>query len=141
MYGRISCIPKPFSWWIHWRGYFFVISGYLITVLIFQDLYNGTFNFSKFYAQRIRRIFPALILILVFCLGFGWLALLPDEFKQLGNHISASAVFINNIALLRETGNFDNTAETKPLLHLWSLSIDNQRYREKRRYYLGSTCR
>jgi peptidoglycan/LPS O-acetylase OafA/YrhL len=103
---------------------FFVISGYLISGVLFQDLERGTFSFRAFYARRIRRIFPALVLVLLSCLAFGWFALLADEFRQLGKHVAAGAGFVSNLALWSESGYFDNSAETKPLRHLWSLGIE-----------------
>lgn len=107
---------------------FFVISGYLISTIIFENLNRGTFSFVEFYARRIKRIFPALILVLIACFAFGWFTLLADEYKQLGKHIAAGAGFISNFILLNESGYFDNSAETKPLLHLWSLGIEEQFY-------------
>ena len=107
---------------------FFVISGYLISTIIFENLDKGTFSFTEFYARRIKRIFPALLLVLIACFAFGWFALLADEYKQLGKHIAAGAGFISNFTLCNEAGYFDNSAETKPLLHLWSLSIEEQFY-------------
>ena len=107
---------------------FFVISGYLISTIIFENLEKGTFSFSEFYSRRIRRIFPALLLVLIACFAVGWFALLADEYKQLGKHIAAGAGFISNFNLWDEAGYFDNSAETKPLLHLWSLGIEEQFY-------------
>jgi len=107
---------------------FFVISGFLISTIIFENLDKGTFSFSEFYSRRIRRIFPALLLVLIACFAFGWFALLADEYKQLGKHIAAGAGFISNFILWNEAGYFDNSAETKPLLHLWSLGIEEQFY-------------
>lgn len=107
---------------------FFVISGYLISTIIFESLNKGTFNFFEFYSRRIRRIFPALLLVLIACFTFGWFALLADEYKQLGQHISGGAGFVSNFILWNEAGYFDNSAETKPLLHLWSLGIEEQFY-------------
>ena len=107
---------------------FFVISGYLISTIIFENLDKGTFSFAEFYARRIKRIFPALLLVLIACFAFGWFALLADEYKQLGKHIAAGAGFISNFTLWNEAGYFDNSADTKPLLHLWSLGIEEQFY-------------
>jgi peptidoglycan/LPS O-acetylase OafA/YrhL len=107
---------------------FFVISGYLISTIIFENLEKGTFSFSEFYARRIRRIFPALLTVLLACFIFGWFALLADEFKQLGRHMAAGAAFVSNFVLWGEVGYFDNAADTKPLLHLWSLGIEEQFY-------------
>lgn len=107
---------------------FFVISGFLISTIIFENLDKETFSFTEFYARRIRRIFPALLLILIACFAFGWFALLADEYKQLGKHIAAGAAFVSNFVFWQESGYFDNAAETKPLLHLWSLGIEEQFY-------------
>jgi peptidoglycan/LPS O-acetylase OafA/YrhL len=107
---------------------FFVISGYLISTIIFENLDKGTFSFAEFYSRRIKRIFPALILVLVACFVFGWFTLLADEYKQLGKHIAAGAGFVSNIVFWNEAGYFDNAADTKPLLHLWSLGIEEQFY-------------
>lgn len=107
---------------------FYVISGFLISTIIFENLDRGTFSFAEFYARRIRRIFPALILVLLACLAFGWLVLMPEELNQLGKHIAAGAGFVSNFVLWGEAGYFDNSAETKPLLHLWSLGIEEQFY-------------
>jgi peptidoglycan/LPS O-acetylase OafA/YrhL len=107
---------------------FFVISGFLISTIIFENVDKGTFSFTEFYTRRIRRIFPALLLVLAACLAFGWFALFADEYKQLGKHIAAGAGFISNFVLWGEAGYFDNSAETKPLLHLWSLGIEEQFY-------------
>lgn len=107
---------------------FFVISGYLISTIIFTNLERGTFSFAEFYIRRVKRIFPALLLVLFLCFIFGWYALLEDEFKQLGKHIFAGAGFVSNFVLWSESGYFDNIAESKPLLHLWSLGIEEQFY-------------
>jgi peptidoglycan/LPS O-acetylase OafA/YrhL len=107
---------------------FFVISGFLISSLIFCGLRQGTFSFADFYWRRIRRLFPALILVLAFTLGLGSLVLLPDEFEKLGKHVLAAAGFVCNVVLWREGGYFDGAAELKPLLHLWSLGVEEQYY-------------
>ncbi|MFZ5482910.1 MAG: acyltransferase family protein [Pseudomonadota bacterium] len=107
---------------------FFVISGFLISIILIENLDRGTFSFAEFYARRIKRIFPALLLVLVASYSLGWFALLADEYKQLGKHIAAGAGFISNYILWGESGYFDNSAETKPLLHLWSLGIEEQFY-------------
>ena len=107
---------------------FFVISGYLISSIIFRSLQRGDFSFSEFYARRVKRIFPALILVLGASYTIGWFVLLPDEFKQLGKHMAAGAGFVLNIVLNKEAGYFDTASELKPLMHLWSLSIEEQFY-------------
>ncbi len=107
---------------------FFVISGYLISSIIFENIDRGSFSFGQFYGRRIKRIFPALTLVLLSCLVFGWFGLLGDEFKQLGKHAAAGAGFVSNFFFWQEVGYFNNAAETKPLLHLWSLAIEEQFY-------------
>jgi peptidoglycan/LPS O-acetylase OafA/YrhL len=107
---------------------FFVISGYLITTIIQDGLRRGAFSITGFYARRIRRIFPALILVLGCCLFFGAKSLLSDELNQLGWHTAAGAGFLSNLLLLNEVGYFDSAAEAKPLLHLWRLGVEEQFY-------------
>jgi peptidoglycan/LPS O-acetylase OafA/YrhL len=107
---------------------FFVISGYLITSIIATDLQRDRFSIVGFYSRRVRRIFPALLLVLAATIGFGWFVLLPAEFKQVGTHVAAGGAFVANLQLWHETGYFDNAAITKPLLHLWSLGIEEQFY-------------
>lgn len=107
---------------------FFVISGFLISKIIFSQLVANQFSFVQFYVRRIKRIFPSLLTVLTFCYVFGWLNLLADEFKQLGKHIFGGATFISNLILWNESDYFDNASETKPLLHLWSLGIEEQFY-------------
>jgi len=107
---------------------FFVISGYLISNILFKNLENDTFIFNEFYARRIKRIFPVLIFVLISCLAFGYFTLLSSEYEQLSKHIMASAGFVQNLVLWNESGYFDTSAETKPLLHLWSLGVEEQFY-------------
>ena len=107
---------------------FFVISGFLISTILFESLERGTFDLAGFYFRRIRRIFPALLLILAVCFGLGWFILLQGEFKQLGTHVFGGATFMSNFVLWKESGYFDSAAESKPLLHLWSLGVEEQFY-------------
>ena len=107
---------------------FFVISGFLISTIIFENLNNSSFSFATFYSRRIRRIFPALITVLITAVIFGYYVLFSDEFKQLGRHIIGGATFSSNFTLLKESGYFDTASEFKPLLHLWSLGIEEQFY-------------
>jgi len=107
---------------------FFVISGYLISTIIFGSLRGDGFDYGEFYARRIRRIFPALVVVMAATFAFGWYVLLADEFRQLGKHVMASAGFVSNLVLWSEAGYFDTAAETKPLLHLWSLAVEEQFY-------------
>jgi len=107
---------------------FFVISGYLITLVLMNDLQRGTFSLTGFYGRRIRRIFPALIVLLAAVTLVAWLYLLATEFKYVGKHIAAGATFVSNFVSWLETGYFDRNARLKPLLHLWSLGIEEQFY-------------
>ena len=107
---------------------FFVISGFLISGIILKNLQRGQFSFADFYARRVARIFPALVLVLAVCLVFGWFVLLPDEYVQLGKHTVAGAAFMSNLLLWHQSGYFDVSAQSKPLLHLWSLGIEEQFY-------------
>ena len=107
---------------------FFVISGYLISKIIFGALDTHSFSFASFYAKRVRRIFPALVFMLAIILPLGYILLLPDEFSQLGKHVFSGSMYISNFTLLNESGYFDQAAETKLLLHLWSLAIEEQFY-------------
>lgn len=107
---------------------FFVISGFLISSIIFTQLEKGTFSFLEFYSRRIRRIYPVLLSVLISCLIFGWFFLMNDEYAQMGKHVAGGAGFISNFILWFESGYFDNAANTKPLLHLWSLGIEEQFY-------------
>lgn len=107
---------------------FFVISGFLISSIIFKGVAQHSFSLRDFYSRRIKRIFPALALVLVACLSMGWFALLADEYQMLGKHVASAAVFTSNFTLLNESGYFDAAAELKPLRHLWSLGIEEQFY-------------
>jgi peptidoglycan/LPS O-acetylase OafA/YrhL len=107
---------------------FFVISGFLITGIIVGDLQRGTFSYRDFYSRRVRRIFPALSLVLAATLAVGWYVLLPGEYAQLGKHTIAAALFGSNLVFWRDAGYFDAAAQSKPLLHLWSLGIEEQFY-------------
>ena len=107
---------------------FFVISGYLITSIIFKQQSQNNFSLLDFYSRRIKRIFPSLIVVLTFALVAGWYILLENEYEILGKHIAASSVYISNFVLQSESGYFDIDSELKPLLHLWSLAIEEQFY-------------
>jgi peptidoglycan/LPS O-acetylase OafA/YrhL len=107
---------------------FFVISGYLISGIIHRGLQNGKFRFWEFYARRIRRILPALVVVLVCTTVAGWLLLLPDEYAQLKKHVLSAAAFVSNFTLWSEAGYFDTASAFKPLLHLWSLGVEEQFY-------------
>ena len=107
---------------------FFVISGFLITGIIARELDQQRFSLATFYNRRIRRIFPALIVVLCAALVLGWLWMLPAAYAQLSSDVFASAAFVSNIALMLQSGYFDIESAKKPLLHLWSLGIEEQFY-------------
>jgi peptidoglycan/LPS O-acetylase OafA/YrhL len=107
---------------------FFVISGYLISTIVFANLERESFSILEFYDRRIRRIFPALVTMMAAVLTLGWFGLCTDEYAQLGKHIAGGAAFVSNFMLWSESGYFDNAAETKPMLHLWTLAIEEQFY-------------
>ena len=107
---------------------FFVISGYLISGNIRRRLEARSFSFADFYARRIRRIFPALCVVLPACLAYGFVILLPIELAKLGTDVAGGAAFVSNLLLWHEAGYFDRAAIAKPLLHLWSLGIEEQFY-------------
>lgn len=107
---------------------FFVVSGFLIARIILDGLAAGTFSVGTFYARRIRRLFPSLLVVLACVWAFGWVVLLADEYRGLGKHVAGGAAFVANFVSWGEVGYFDAAAETKPLLHLWSLGIEEQFY-------------
>jgi peptidoglycan/LPS O-acetylase OafA/YrhL len=107
---------------------FFVVSGYLISSIILRNLDSRIFSFASFFSRRILRIFPSLIVVLSACFGIAWFTLLSSEFQQLGKHIAGGAGFISNLLFWNESGYFDNISKSKPLLHLWSLGIEEQFY-------------
>jgi peptidoglycan/LPS O-acetylase OafA/YrhL len=107
---------------------FFVISGFLISKHIWEELSTDSFSIKTFYARRVRRIFPALGVVLLVCLLLGWVILSPGEYEMLGKHVTGGAGFVSNLTYWKEAGYFDNAADTKPLLHLWSLGIEEQFY-------------
>jgi peptidoglycan/LPS O-acetylase OafA/YrhL len=107
---------------------FFTISGYLITSIIFNELSTGSFRYWTFYQRRIRRIFPSLLVVFLSCSVLGWIIFTPAEYELFGTHLATSAGFVPNIRFWREAGYFDKEAITKPLLHLWSLGVEEQFY-------------
>lgn len=107
---------------------FFVISGFLITNILLTQLNDGSFNLGDFYVRRANRILPALIAVLIASLVFGWVALYSNEFRLLAGSVATSAGFVANIGFYFESGYWDITAKLKPLLHLWSLGVEEQFY-------------
>jgi peptidoglycan/LPS O-acetylase OafA/YrhL len=107
---------------------FFVLSGYLITGIVLADVNRQAFSFAAFYDRRIRRLFPALVIVLIACLALGWFFLFPHEWRDLVRNVLAGAGFFTNVLQAHERGYFDATAHPRPLLHLWSLGIEEQFY-------------
>lgn len=107
---------------------FFVISGYLITSIILADREANLFSLSNFYSRRARRIFPPLLLMLLSCLPFAWFWLLPNDMKAFCESLVAAPAFLSNIFFYITTGYFDNSTELKPLIHTWSLAVEEQYY-------------
>jgi peptidoglycan/LPS O-acetylase OafA/YrhL len=120
--------PAIFSFGYVGVDIFFVLSGYLITGIIISKIEAGNFSFLEFYRNRIRRIFPAMLIVLVFALVVGYIFLFPVEFVGLAKHIQSSALFYQNFRLVGESGYWDQANTLKPLLHFWSLSIEEQFY-------------
>jgi peptidoglycan/LPS O-acetylase OafA/YrhL len=107
---------------------FFVISGYLITQILYREAKEQRFSIARFYARRIRRIFPALFFVLLGTLAAGLWILLPDELSALARSVIATAIFCSNLLFWNETGYFATEAIYKPLLHTWSLAVEEQFY-------------
>lgn len=107
---------------------FFVISGYLITTIILDELEQENFSIVNFYERRARRILPVLFIVMFISLLFGFFLLMPDEFKNFGQSLVATSLFSNNILLAMTSGYWDLSSEFKPLLHTWSLGVEEQYY-------------
>ena len=107
---------------------FFVISGYLITTIILNEMNEGRFSLVNFYERRARRILPALFFVMLVCLPFAWAWLTPGDMEDFARSVAAVSVFASNILFWRESGYFDTAAELKPLLHTWSLAVEEQYY-------------
>lgn len=107
---------------------FFVLSGFFMARVILNDLERGTFSFWEFYLRRARRILPALFVMIAATSTAAWFLLMPQEFEYFANSVAAAATFTSNILFENESGYFDIAAEMKPLLHTWSLSIEEQFY-------------
>ena len=107
---------------------FFVISGYLITTILIEDIENNRFSIVNFYERRARRILPALFFVIFLCIPFAWIWMLPNQIKDFAQSIVAVSLFASNIQFWRESGYFDSEAYEKPLLHTWSLAVEEQYY-------------
>jgi peptidoglycan/LPS O-acetylase OafA/YrhL len=107
---------------------FFVISGYLITTIILAELEQGKFSIVNFYERRARRILPALFLVMLVCIPAAWFWLLPSDMKNFSQSLVSVPFFVSNILFWHQSGYFDASAELKPLLHTWSLAVEEQYY-------------
>jgi peptidoglycan/LPS O-acetylase OafA/YrhL len=107
---------------------FFVISGYLITTIILAELENGKFSIVNFYERRARRILPALFFVMLVCVPFAWVLQTPSDLNNFSKSLIAVPLFISNIFFWKDGGYFETATELKPLLHTWSLSVEEQYY-------------
>lgn len=107
---------------------FFVISGYLITSILLTEHERGTYSLANFYERRARRILPALFFIVICCLPLAWFTMLPEQLDSFFASVASVALFISNFHFLDESGYFETNAEEKPLLHTWSLAVEEQYY-------------
>ncbi len=107
---------------------FFVISGYLITTILINDIENNRFSIVNFYERRARRILPALFFVILVCIPFAWFWMLPSQIKDFSQSLVAVSLFSSNILFWLESGYFAAVAEEKPLIHTWSLAVEEQYY-------------
>ena len=107
---------------------FFVISGYLITSIIWNQRQAGRFSFVDFWARRARRILPALFVMILAVLAVGWFLMAPKDYEELGRSVRYQVMFVSNILFMRQDGYFDVASDLKPLLHTWSLAVEEQFY-------------
>lgn len=107
---------------------FFVISGYLITSIILNERANDSFSLLRFYERRARRILPALFFVMLCCVPFAWIWMFPLDLKDFAQSMVATTAFLSNIHFWLESGYFEIASETKPLLHTWSLAVEEQYY-------------
>jgi len=107
---------------------FFVISGFLITSILISEIDEGNFSLARFYERRARRILPALFTMMAVCLPFAWLWLTPDDMKDFSESLIAVSFFSSNFLFWQESGYFDTATELKPLIHTWSLAVEEQYY-------------
>jgi len=118
----------PFSGGYVGVDVFFVISGYLITSFILGKIHRDKFSLVNFYLRRVRRIFPALFTMMAFCAAAGWFLFTPADYRRLGESIFATVFFASNILFWLVSGYFATPIEARPLLHTWSLGVEEQFY-------------
>ena len=107
---------------------FFVISGYLITSIIWRQHQAARFSFVEFWARRARRILPALFVMMAAVLAVGWFLMAPKDYEELGRSVRYQVMFVSNLLFMRQEGYFDAASDLKPLLHTWSLAVEEQFY-------------
>ena len=107
---------------------FFVVSGYLITSILIEDIENKRFSIVNFYERRARRILPALFFIMLVCVPFAWKWMLPSQMIDFSKSLIAVSLFSSNILFWKEWGYFNDFTDEKPLLHTWSLAVEEQYY-------------
>lgn len=107
---------------------FFVISGYLIGSILIKEFDAGKFSFARFFERRIRRLFPAYFVMALATASVSWFVLMPEAYRQFGQSLFAATIFVSNMLFYKEAGYFDRTSEEKPLLHTWSLAVEEQFY-------------
>lgn len=107
---------------------FFVISGYLITTILLDEMAQGSFSFLNFYERRARRILPALFFLMLCLLPFAWLWMLPQDLESFSQSLVAVTLFCSNILFCFTNGYFEASSELKPLVHTWTLAVEEQYY-------------
>lgn len=107
---------------------FFVLSGYLIGNIIFTQLEKKEFSLSNFYFRRVRRLFPVYVFVMLVTFFIAYGVMLPGDFREFGQSIFTSSIYLSNVLFYLEAGYFDSASNLKPLLHTWSLSIEEQFY-------------
>ena len=107
---------------------FFVISGYLITTILIKDIEDNGISTIAIYERRVRRILPALFFVMLVCIPFAWMWMLPDALENFGQSLVSTSLFSNNLLLMVTSGYWDLASEYKPLMHTWSLAVEEQFY-------------
>ena len=105
-----------------------MISGYLITSIVLAERAAGTFSLAGFYERRARRILPALFLVMAVCIPIAWVVSLPADMQAFAGGLVSVALFVSNVYFWLNTGYFESQAEANPLLHTWSLAVEEQYY-------------